>query len=218
MEWSSSHHATSDQRSPQWICARCSRSVGSRTSLHDPLPIARNAVIPISPLSWIVLPTSIRHGVPVASNEGVKSFNHHFLCPNLWVCQVGFPEASSHISASSQMGRFPISPPGGGPQSWLFCPLISLAVESIEIARGVSRWSTGSGHPLPDPQREFCCSTALEIIQMSSAHVQSLTHDSEVVQGLQHNWDGAFITSSPGVVFPSTHHVRIVCLVRQAVC
>ena len=96
----------------------------------------------------------------------------------------------------SQMGRLygwrdsPISPPGGGPQSWLFCPLISLALESIEIARGVSRWSTGSRHPVPDPQCEFWRSTALEIIQMFGAHVQSLTHDSEVAQGLQHNWDG----------------------------
>ena len=87
-------------------------------------------------------------------------------------------------------GDSPITPPGGGPQSWLFCPLISLALESIEIARGVSRWSTGSRHPVPDPQREFWCTTALEIIQMFSVHVQSLTHDSEVAQGLQHNWDG----------------------------
>ena len=41
MEWSSSHHATSDQWSPQWICARCSRSVGlqdipSRPTSHCP--------------------------------------------------------------------------------------------------------------------------------------------------------------------------------------
>ena len=65
-----------------------------------------------------------------------------------------------------------------------------LALESIEIARGVSHWSTGSRHPVPDPQCEFWCSTALEIIQMFSVHVQSLTHDSEAAQELQHNWDG----------------------------
>ena len=163
---------------------------GSRTSLHDPFPIARNAVVRISPLSWIVLPTSIGHGVPVASNEGLKSFNHHFLCPNLWVSGWFSQGPLSQMGRLYGWGNFAISPPGGGPQSWLFCPLISLALESIGIARGVSRQSTGSRHPVPDPQRDFWCSTALEIIQMFSVHVQSWTHDSEVVQGLQHNSDG----------------------------
>ena len=41
MEWSPSHHAISDQWSPQWICVRCSRSVGlqdipSRPTSHCP--------------------------------------------------------------------------------------------------------------------------------------------------------------------------------------
>ena len=36
MEWSSSLCPTSEQWSPQWICAGCARSVGSRTSLFDP--------------------------------------------------------------------------------------------------------------------------------------------------------------------------------------
>ena len=190
----------------------------ARTSLHDPLPIARNAVVPISPLFRIVLPTSIGHGVPVASNEGLKSLNHHFLCPNLGVCQAGFPEAPSHLWGVFTDGDSPISPPGGGPQSWLFCPLISLALESIEIARGVSRWSTGSRHPVPDPQREFWCSTALEIIQMFSAHVQSLTHDSEVAQGLQHNWDGGeHLSARLQELCSPPHIISALCawLVRQ---
>ena len=64
---------------------------------------------------------------------------------------------------------------------------------------------------------EFWRSTALEIIQMFGAFVQSLTQDSELAQGLQHNWDGGEHLSArlPGVVFPSTHHPSIVCLARQ---
>ena len=80
------------------VCGR------SRTSFLDPLPTARNAMIRISLLSWIVLPTSIEHGVPIASNEGLKSIIHHFLCPNLWVCQVNFPALT--FGASLRMGRF----------------------------------------------------------------------------------------------------------------
>ena len=60
------------------------------------------------------------------------------------------------------------------------------------------------------PSANSGVSTALEIIQMFSVHVQSLTHDSEVAQGLQHGGE-QLVSSSPGVAFPSTHHVCIVC-------
>ena len=59
---------------------------GFRTSLHDPLPIAHNAVISL--LSWIIL----GHGVPVASNEGLKSLIHHCGCVRLV-----FPRPPSHL-------------------------------------------------------------------------------------------------------------------------
>ena len=112
-------------------------------------------------------------------------------------------------------GDSPITPVGGGLQSWLFCPLISLALESIEIARGVSRWSTGSRHPVP--QREFWCSTALEIIHMFSVHVQTLTHDSEVAQGLQHNWDGGHLSARFQELCSLPHIVSALCawIVKQ---
>ena len=77
-------------------------------------------------------------------------------------------------------GESPITPPGSGPQSWLFCPLIFVALESVEVACGVAPWSTGSRHPVP----------AIEIIQMFGTFVQSLSPESEAAQGLQHNWDG----------------------------
>ena len=110
----------------------------------DPLPIAGNAVIPISPLSKIVHPTSIGHGVPVASNEGSRSLNHHFLLPQSVGVSGWFSRGPSHIWNVFTGGEIlPFFLLVGGLQSWLFCPLISLALESIEIARGVSRANSG---------------------------------------------------------------------------
>ena len=145
-------------------------------------------------------------------------------CPNLWVCQVWFPRGLlSHMGRLYGWRDSPISL-GGGPQSWL-CPLISLALESIEIARCVSRLSTGPHHLVPDPQREFWCSTALEIIQMFCVHMQSLTHDSEVAQGLQDNCDGWPVpsdqnrkTSLFSVVAPTNHHVYREAIVASNPC
>ena len=173
----SSYHAISDQWSPQWICARCSRSVGlqdipSRPTSHCPQCSDSN-------LTWIVLPTS-RHSVPVASKEGLKSLIHHFLCPNLWVCQVGFPEAPSHMWGVFTDGEI--------------LPSLLLVVglsHGSSVHSSPLLWSQLRSHVLcpvgqldpvtlvPDPQREFWCSTALEIIHMFSVHV-----------GLQHNWHG----------------------------
>ena len=142
----------------------------------------------------------------------MKSLNHHFLPQSVGVSG-WFPRGLlSHIGRLYGWTDSPISL-GGGPQSWL-CSLISLALESIEIARCVSRLSTGPHHLVPDPQREFWCSTALEIIQMFCVHMQSLTHDSEVAQGLQDNCDGWPVpsdqnrkTSLFSVVAPTNHHV-----------
>ena len=169
MEWSPSHHVTSDQWSPQWICARCSRSVGlqdfpSRPTSHCPQCSDSNLTFVLdcsSNVHWTWCSRCQQRGVevprspfPVPQSVGVSG----------WFSRGPF----SHMGRLYGWGDSPITPPGGGPQSWLFCPLISLALESIEIARGVSRWSIGSRHPVPNPQREFWNPTALEIIQMFS--------------------------------------------------
>ena len=106
LSWFSSFfHATSAQWFPQWICSRCSRlwAPGHPCTTHFPCTV----VMPISPLFWIVLPTSIGHGVRVASNEGLRSLHHPFFCPNLSVCQVGFPEAPSHKWCVLMDGELP---------------------------------------------------------------------------------------------------------------
>ena len=68
--------------------------------------------------------------------------------PDLWMI---FSRPPLTNGASLRRGNFPISSPSGGPQSWLFCPFISFVLGSMDIARGVSRWSIGSRHPVPDP-------------------------------------------------------------------
>ena len=72
-------------------------------------------------------------------------------------------------------GQSPISPPGNGSQSWLFCPLISLALAAAE---------PGSRSPLPDVQRDFWNSQAAQIIHLCRDHFQSLAPDSEVARAV----------------------------------
>ena len=193
MEWSPSRSATPGQWSPQWICVRCSRFVG----LQD-LPVRPTSHCPQcrdSSLTFVVDCSSNAHHWTWCFRCQQRGVVGVVQSPSVVPQLVGVPGWFSRAPLS-QMGRLygwgdsPISLPGCGPQSWLFCPLISLALESIEIARGVPRWSTGSRHPVPDLQRDFWRSSALEIIQFFGAHLQTLSHDSEVAQGLQHNWEG----------------------------
>ena len=87
-------------------------------------------------------------------------------------------------------GESPISPPGSGSQSWLFFPLISLALAADDRERNVPLYPTGSRSPLPDVQRDFWNSEAAQIIQLHSDHFQSLNPDSEVARALQSGWSG----------------------------
>ena len=69
-------------------------------------------------------------------------------------------------SPLSCMGRLkgwgdpPITAPGCGTQSWVLCPLISLALAGAELAHGVPLYSTGLRQPVPPDQARFCLSTA----------------------------------------------------------
>ena len=102
--------------------------------------------------------------------------------------------------------KSPIAPPGSGSQSWLFCPLISLAL-AAERARGVRLHSTGSRSSVPDVRRDLGCSQATEVgftteaswpclhkgtevIQLSSNYVQSLHPDSGVARASQSECGG----------------------------
>ena len=113
----------------------------------------------------------------------------------------------------STMGRrygwdqSPISPPGNGSQSWLFCPLISLALAAAQRERDVPLISVS----LPDVQRDFWNSQAAQIIQLYSDHFQSLNLDSEVARAME-RWS-ALASKCARDVFSSTHHVSSVLLV-----
>ena len=52
-------------------------------------------------------------------------------------------------------GNGPLSLPGQGTQSWLYCPLISLGLLELERARGLAPWSIGGRAEVPPLQRCF---------------------------------------------------------------
>ena len=74
-------------------------------------------------------------------------------------------------------GSSPPSLPGEGPQSWLFCPLISLGLLVVEARRAVPLYSTGPRAPVPDPQAQFWTSRARDVIHAFADHFSSLASD-----------------------------------------
>ena len=52
---------------------------------------------------------------------------------------------------------------GEGPQSWLFCPLISMGLLVVEARRAVPSYSTGPRAPVPDSQAQFWTSRARDV-------------------------------------------------------
>ena len=82
---------------------------------------------------------------------------------------------------SSRMGRLfgwgdpSVTAPGSGTQSWLLCPLISLALAGAERAHGVPLYSTGLRQPVPPDQERFWLSTAQDIIDSLIAHFRTLS-------------------------------------------
>ena len=98
----------------------------------------------------------------------------------------------TRLGALYGWGQMPISPPGVGSQSWLFCPLISLGLENAEHTRRAVPFSTGLRHLVPEDQRNFWLSNATDVIRLFSEHFQSLRPDSHVALALQdrNSWGG----------------------------
>ena len=95
-----------------------------------------------------------------------------------------------HSQSSLQLGFSwwgspPVTQPGTGSLSWLFCPLISLGLLVAERTRGVPPYSTTSRVAVPNRQREFWVAHAGDIIQFYSEHLSSLSPQ----LALQLNWE-----------------------------
>ena len=135
MEWSPVWQPSSWLH--QWLCVSCSRTVQTSEigDIHQ-LPCAQCGV-----LSHMVIDCSSGERWPwcqqcqcridPVANQSRNWFSHG-------------PLASA--GRLYGWGEGPITSPGQGTQSWLFCPLISLALAVLERGRGVPVWSTGSRH------------------------------------------------------------------------
>ena len=79
-------------------------------------------------------------------------------------------------------GEHPITVPGQGPQSWLFCPIISLALTVVERARGVTPFSTGPRSVVPPAQEQYWMTHAVANVDSLAGHHQSLSPQSQIAQ------------------------------------
>lgn len=72
-------------------------------------------------------------------------------------------------------GNPPLSVPGQGTQSWLFCPLISLGLLQLEQQTGQQLWSTGQRAEVPQAQLNFWLAwpQASSVIRQYSAFFRS---------------------------------------------
>ena len=72
-------------------------------------------------------------------------------------------------------GNPPLTVPGQGPQSWLFCPLISLGLLQLEQQTGLQPWSIGQRAEVPQSQSNFWLGwpQASSVIQQYSAFFRS---------------------------------------------
>ena len=86
-------------------------------------------------------------------------------------------------------GRVPFL---GPTSSWLFCPLISLALLRIELQTGRIPWSVGSRLPVPEDQRAFWTSlpSAIRAIEAYAALFASLPTSDNLIANphLAHTW------------------------------
>ena len=162
MEWSPVWQQSTMAWDLQWICVSCSRTVPAGDIPSCPQVPCRVGSDP----SHMV--------VDFQSNERWN------WCTR---CQTRVPQEVrrtwfSHGPLASLgplygWGEHPITVPGQGPQSWMFCPIISLALAVVERARGVTPFSTGPRSVVPPAQEQYWMTHAAAIVdswQAISSH------------------------------------------------
>ena len=184
MERSPVRDPSSGAWAPQWICVQCSRTADS--------PILPGCSV--SPCSQCA---EVPHLVVDCAIDA--RWMWCFQCqrrqdfhPQSVTESTPDPNWFSHgplanLGSLYGWGSPPVTQPGTGSQSWLFCPLISLGLLAAERTRGVPPYSTGSRVAVPDRQREFWVAHAGDIIQFYNEHLSSLSPQCDVA--LQSNWE-----------------------------
>ena len=113
--------------------------------------------------------------------------------------------------------------PGEGPQSWLFCPLISLGLLVVEARRAVPAYSTGPRAPVPDSQAQFWTSRARDVIHAFVDLFSSLASDNPLAVTLssQVSWgpsgDHLEVCIQEALTLPHITSMLEVWLTSQAV-
>ena len=188
MEWSPVWQQSTMAWDLQWICVSCSRTVPAGD-------------IPSCP--------QVPCGVCSDPSHMVVDFQSNERWNWCTRCQTRVPQEVRRTWFSHGLlaslgplygwGEHPITVPGQGPQSWLFCPIISLALAVVERARGVTPFSTGPRSVVPPAQEQYWMTHAAAIVDSLAGHFQSFSPQSQIAQVLQSqsSWVGGEHLSGP---------------------
>ena len=144
MEWSPFQNPGSSEWIPQWMCVPCNRVVGLAQARDRPHVVCSQCQVLcptlvvdcFSDAQWRWCARCQRRE-EITSQDAPRS-----------VVPIGFFTAPlSTMGRLFGWGESPISPPGSGSQSWLFFPLISLALAADDRERNVPLYPTGSRLP-----------------------------------------------------------------------
>ena len=158
---------------PQWMCIPCNRVVGLAQT-HDRPQVVCSHCEALCPTLVVDCSCDTRWMwcARCQRREEIPPAIQHAPRPVVPIWFLHGPVST--MGRLYGWGESPITPPGSGSQSWLFCPLFSLALAAAERARDVPLHSTGSRSPLPDAQRDFWNSQATQNIQFVHWSVPSL--------------------------------------------
>ena len=147
----------------QWICVSCSRHIPAGDIPSCPQVPCGVCADP----AHVVMDFRMRGGIGAqdVNQTRVESSPQE-------VRRDVFSHASCQSGSIAREGELPITVPG--PQSWLICPITSLALAVVERARSVTPFSTGPRSAVPLAQQQYWMTHAAAIVDSLASHFQSL--------------------------------------------
>ena len=133
------------------------------------LRCSQDSALPV-PLHWVWWSMVTLDMPPVVA---LHAHGQPFLVhSNQWrMCQVGFHQGRCQDSAHFLgWGSGPLTVPGSGTLSWMFCMLISLGLERAEVLRAVVPFSVGGRAQIPPDQAQFRHRNVPHVIEALASH------------------------------------------------
>ena len=166
MEWSPVHPEVGhDEWIMQWICRSCGRNI----TLSDVPSLQPGQCVACSSPLGLVVDAHSGHATRCCTSCPRAAV----LCAEQPVGDVPSWFSSGPLSGFGALfgwGSGPLTVPGSGTQSWMFCSLISLGLERAEVLRAVVPFSVGGRAQSPPDQAQFWHRNVLHVIEAWTEH------------------------------------------------